>query len=350
MTTPNVQLLADKTSELSAHITNLHFEHNPGLEKRYGAEGKRRCHEDTVFHLNFLVEAMALNLPDIYINYTLWAVAMLKSRNISDTDLAQNLNFVQQAIREVLGSKFASTTKIYIDAAIEKLKERPGDSVSHITDDNPLKKEVAAYLGYLLAGKRREATVMISDLLTQGVSIKDIYRDIFQVSQYEVGRLWECNKITVAHEHYCTAATQQIISGLYPFIYSAKRSGKTLVACSISGELHELGIRMVTDFFEMDGWDTYYLGANMPDNELQEALIEYRADILALSVSLPIHLSKVAALIKKIRSHRDLANIKIMVGGYSFLTNLDLWKKVDADAFAQNAEQAIAKANEMVNQ
>ena len=37
-----------------------------------------------------------------------------------------------------------------------------------------------------------------------------------------------------------------------------------MVATCIGGELHEIGIRMVADFFEMEGWDTYYLGANTP--------------------------------------------------------------------------------------
>lgn len=349
MSALNVQLLAEKSSELANYITGLHFEHDPSLIKRYGAEGKQRCYEDAVFHLNFLVEALTMNLPDMYANYILWAAAMLKARNIPETDLKYNLDFVQQAIHEILGSRFSSATKEYVTAAKEKLKENTEESLSYITDDNPLKKEVLAYLEYLFQGKRREATLLITELIQQGISVKDIYQYIFQVSQYEVGRLWQCNKITVAHEHYCTAATQQIMSGLYQHIFSAPRKGKTLVACSISGELHEMGIRMVTDFLEMDGWDTYYLGANMPDNQLQESLKEYKADILALSVTLPIHVSKAASLIKKIRSNRDLTHLKIMVGGYPFLTNPDLWQRVAADAYAQNADHAITRANELVN-
>lgn len=350
MTASEIQLLNEKSGELASYITHLHFEHDPGLIERYGAEGKNRCYEDAVFHLNFLVEAMTLNFPDIYANYILWAAAVLKSRNIPETDLLHNLDFVEQAIHEILGHQFSSVTKEYVAAAKKNLKEIPEESLSYLTDDNPLKKEVDAYMEYLLQGKRREATLMITELIQKGVSIKDIYQFIFQVSQYEVGRLWQCNKITVAHEHYCTAATQQIMSGLYQHIFSAIRKEKTLVACSISGELHELGIRMVTDFFEIDGWDTYYLGANMPDNQLQGALTEYSADILALSVSFPIHVSKAASLIKKIRSNKDLTNLKIMVGGYPFLTNPDLWEKIGADAFAQNANQAITRANELVNQ
>ncbi|WP_373494285.1 B12-binding domain-containing protein [Aquiflexum sp.] len=346
----NVKLLAEKTSELANYITSLHFEHNPGLIKRYGTEGKHRCYEDAVFHLNFLAEALTMNLPDMYANYILWAAAMLKSRNIPESDLHHNLEFVQQAIHEILGTEFSITTKEYVDSAKEKLKEITEESISYISDDNPLKEEVAVYLKYLLQGKRREATILITELIEQGILIKDIYQFIFQVSQYEVGLLWQCNKITVAHEHYCTAATQQIMSGLYHHIFSATRKGKTLVACSITGELHELGIRMVTDFFEMEGWDTYYLGANMPDNQLQEALTEYKADVLALSVTLPTHVSKAASLIKKIRSNEDFNHLKIMVGGYPFITNPDLWKKVAADAYAQNANEAITRANDLVNQ
>ncbi|WP_373523524.1 B12-binding domain-containing protein [Aquiflexum sp.] len=273
-----------------------------------------------------------------------------ESRNIPETDLLHNLDFVQKAIHEILGIQFSSSTEEYVIAAKEKLKESTQESVSYFTENNPLKSEAIAYLEYLLDGKRREGTLLITELIQQDVSIKDIYQHIFQDSQYEVGRLWQCNKITVAHEHYCTAATQQIMSGLYQHIFSSTRKGKTLVACSITGELHELGIRMVTDFFEMDGWDTYYLGANMPDNQLMEALIEHKADILALSVSLPIHVSKAVTLIKKIRGNNDFANLKIMVGGYPFLNNMNLWKKVGADAFAKNANQAVAFANELVNQ
>lgn len=350
MTALNVQLLTEKSSELANLITNLHFDHDPGLIKRYGKEGKNRCFEDAVFHLNFLTEALTIGLPDMYSNYIVWAAAMLKSRNIPETDLLYNLDFVQQAITEILGSNFSAVTRKYVIAAKEKLKESVGENVSYINDSNPLKEEADIYLAYLLQGQRQEATLMITDLIQKSVPIKDIYQFIFQISQYEVGRLWQCNKITVAHEHYCTAATQQIMSGLYQHIFSIKRKGKILVACSISGELHELGIRMVTDFFEMDGWDTYYLGANMPANQLQDALKEYKADMLALSVSLPIHVSKASSLIKKIRNNVDLTNLKIMVGGYPFLTNPDLWKIVAADAYAQNANQAVIRANELVNQ
>lgn len=342
-----VKEIHEGSNELSDYISDLHFEHDPSLSVRYGPEGKNRCKQDAVFHLNFLAEALTMELPEMYANYILWAESMLKSRNIPDTDLLNNLNFVQKAIHEILGSDFSNVTKDYINIAKEKLLENRKEVSSFIIDENPLKDEVIMYLDYLLNGKRNEANRLIADLISKETSIKDIYQHIFQISQYEIGRLWQGNKITIAHEHYCTAATQQIMSGLYSHVFSTNRNGKTLVACSISGELHELGIRMVTDFFEMDGWDTYYLGANLPEDQLPIALKEYKADILALSVTLPIHLSKSIALINKLKSDDEFKNLKILVGGYPFIANPTLWKKVGADAYAQNADEAIKKANDL---
>jgi len=83
-----------------------------------------------------------------------------------------------------------------------------------------------------------------------GVPVKRIYLDVFQATQYEVGRLWQLNEVGVGEEHYCTAATQLIISQLYPQIFASEKGPNTLVATCVAGDLHELGARMVTDFFE----------------------------------------------------------------------------------------------------
>lgn len=122
-----------------------------------------------------------------------------------------------------------------------------------------------------------------------------------------------------------------------------------MVACSIAGELHEMGIRMVADIFEMEGWDTFYLGSNMPDKQLMEALIEYKADLLAISVTLPTHVSKSAQLIQQIRNKKEFTGLKILVGGYPFINNDGLWKKVGADGFENNANLAVLTAKKLVN-
>ena len=102
--------------------------------------------------------------------------------------------------------------------------------------------------------------------------MKDIYLQVFQRSQYEIGRLWQMNKLTMAQEHYCSAATQLIMSLLYPRIFDTKKIGARLVAACVQGDLHEIGLRIVSDFFEIEGWDTFYLGANTPTSGILDTL------------------------------------------------------------------------------
>jgi methanogenic corrinoid protein MtbC1 len=164
---------------------------------------------------------------------------------------------------------------------------------------------------------------------------------VFQPTQREVGRLWQINRVSVAQEHYCTAATQLIMSQLYPHIFGAPRIDRRLVATCVGGELHEIGIRMVADFFEMEGWDTYYLGANTPLEGVVETVVERQADTLGISATMTFHVREVIALIEGVRACEMGGRTKILVGGYPFNLSRDLWRQVGADGCALNAQEAV---------
>ncbi|PLX10427.1 MAG: hypothetical protein C0598_10415 [Marinilabiliales bacterium] len=205
------------------------------------------------------------------------------------------------------------------------------------------------YLNALLNKDRQSAEKLITDSLNNNVPIKDIYLSVFQPAQWEIGRLWQTNKITVAMEHYCTAATQFIMSRLYDHIFSTEKNGLSLVATSVSGELHELGIRMVSDFFEMEGWHTYYLGANSTKEGILDMIKECNADILAISATMYYHIPHVQELITYIRQHNESDKLKIMVGGKAFNMGKNLWKETKADIYALDAQAAIEKSTEILS-
>jgi methanogenic corrinoid protein MtbC1 len=212
----------------------------------------------------------------------------------------------------------------------------------------PLSDLATRYLAALLKGERHVASQLILNALESGTSIKEIYLQVFQPTQHELGRLWQMNRLTVAQEHYCTAATQLIMSQLYPYIFRTERIGRRLVATCVGGELHEIGVRMVADFFEMEGWDTYYLGANAPLEAIVQATAERQADALAISATMTFHISAVAALIAGVRAAGAGSQVKILVGGRPFNQSGDLWQTVGADGWARDAQEAIAAANRLV--
>ncbi|MDZ7755428.1 B12-binding domain-containing protein [Rhodohalobacter sp.] len=344
-----IRKLQSKKDELAVKITELHFKHHPELDKKYGEQGREKCREDAVYHLNYLIEALQIDSPELFHHYLEWAYNMLEARNIPIDDLVENIRYIRDVISGEFSADEAKMAISFLESGAEHLEKLEPEKESFLLPDQPLSNEALQYLNFLLSGNRDQAAQIIDQLVEKGTPVVDIYEHIFQATQYEVGALWQRNEITVAHEHYCTAATQLIMSRLYPQIFSGEKNGLKLIACSVASELHEIGIRMVSDFFEMDGWDTYYMGSNMPEAHLLESLREHDANLLAISVTLPIHISRVESIIRNVRDLPEFKDLKIMAGGYPFGIVPNLTEKVGADATAINARQAISKANAMVS-
>ena len=124
--------------------------------------------------------------------------------------------------------------------------------------------------------------------------------------------------------------------------------GTSAIAAGVGAELHGLGIRMVADFFEMDGWDTYYTGANTPARSILELAQVRKPDVVALSTTMSRYLPDVEYLIRSLRADRSTSGTKIIVGGYPFRIVPDLWKQIGADAVAGTADEAVAVADRLV--
>ena len=219
--------------------------------------------------------------------------------------------------------------------------------------DNKLLDLYEKYFNALYEGDRKTAARVIMEAADEGVDIRDIYLYVFQACQYKIGELWEKNKMSVAGEHYFSAATQLVMSQLYPKILNENfknTKGYKFVAASVSKELHEIGLRMVVDFLELDGWDTYYLGANTPSDAILQGIIDYNPHVVGLSTTMDYYIPEITTTIEKIRESKGEKELKIMVGGYPFIEDRGLWKKVGADAFAVNAKDAVKVANTLVEQ
>jgi methanogenic corrinoid protein MtbC1 len=216
--------------------------------------------------------------------------------------------------------------------------------------DAPLADLAQEYLRLLLQSERRKASSLILDAVEAGVKVKDVYLHVFQRTQHEIGRLWQMNRLTVAQEHYCTAATQLIMSQLYPHVFATERIGHRAVVACVGGELHELGARMVADFLEMEGWDAYYLGANTPADSVLRSLEDREAEILAVSATMTFHVSAVADLIAHVRTAEAYRATGILVGGYPFNLSPGLWRQVGAHGYAPDAQEAVTLAMRMVGE
>lgn len=204
------------------------------------------------------------------------------------------------------------------------------------------------YIAALRAGNRRAALTVVDEARADGLDIRTFYEGVLQPAQQEIGRLWQQNEITVADEHLATAITQVAMTRVYDELFDApRREGRTLIAACADTERHELGLRMICDLMEAEGWDTQYLGATVPIESLVAIVRERRPRVVALSASLTPHLARLQSAIDALRSELAPDAPLILVGGRLFTGDPSIGERIGADITATSASEAVRALEEL---
>ncbi|MFP4185359.1 MAG: B12-binding domain-containing protein [Thermoplasmata archaeon] len=177
-------------------------------------------------------------------------------------------------------------------------------------------KTYQEYLEKLLEGDKGGCTEIVESLLDEDIEIEDLYTHLIQRSMYEVGELWESGDISVATEHIATSITERILTQVYPEVLSSTRKGKSVIIACIANEYHQIGGRMVADIFEMAGWDSYFVGADTPIQDLLDLIEENEPNVVGFSLAMYFNLPELLEFIEKVRE--EYPNMKILVGGQAF--------------------------------
>ena len=332
---------------LPAVILADHFNHRPDMALSYSDHQKDNFQKDIAWILSFLAESIWAGQPALFKEFIVWLRTFLSSVNVPMKDVKESLELLKKRINESFTPEENEVINATLSPAI-KMVMTNDEKMSILSMENELTSSAQQYLEALLRGRRSDAMELVMKEVKEGVRVRDIYLNIFPPVQYEIGRLWQTNQINVAQEHYCTGATQLVMSQLYPYLFTGEKKGRKMVTACVPGELHEMGARMVTDFFEMEGWDTYYLGANLPSEGVIRFIRDIQPLFLAISATMTFHVSAVDEMIKRIREAQGLpADLKIIVGGYPFKIADRLWERVGADGYAANALDAINLADRL---
>ena len=326
-------------------ITDRTFAKRPDLQRKYGELGRKKCEDDTVYHLHYLSEAIATNDKGMFVNYIGWAKIMLYSRGIDPANLADNLESMAHVLQIKAPKNCRKLFAEFIRSATTKLGKLPYTLPSFIDPVDPLSELADSYLKALLLLNREAAISMVLQQLEMGLSIQDLFKHVIYPVQREVGRLWQENRITVLQEHYCTAATDLLITRLKHKSRGVPRGVTALAVCP-DGEEHSLGIKMFSDLLESDGWRVAYIGPKCPSIDVLHHVKVFSVDLVAISVATPLNLSKTKELITRLKSLEHPPSI--LVGGAAVNSNPELWKHLAADGAAFDVTDGIDMANSLV--
>ncbi len=205
---------------------------------------------------------------------------------------------------------------------------------------NPFYDELLVYLEKEDRGKSLE---YVLDKLSNGeIDIVSLYRDILARSLNEM----ECNEpeeVCIYNEHVRSSIIRTIIENCYPFVLKERKEkvgdekgDKVIVLCPPE-ELHEIGPRMVADFFTISGFDVTFIGANTPKKSILAAVSGIKPKYVAISVTNYYNLIATKRTIDDLRKVIPQGT-KIIVGGWAFSDNPSAYKEIGADKLLSTFE------------
>ncbi|MBP2296929.1 cobalamin B12-binding domain-containing protein [Azospirillum rugosum] len=336
---------------IDATMTKL-FRTRPIIPKALAEQVRASCTLDNTFHLAFLVNATAFDSPALFTGYTLWTRRVLASRGVQPADLAANLDCLTDAIAGLLPKPSAEAILPILAAARAALDDAPvlPDPDEPVGPD-ALDGLARRYFLSAMEGRTDQAIALVKRTFAQGLGLQEVCESIITPVQHEIGRLWELNRITVAEEHRCSAITQLAVAQLYPRIVTLRkqhRNGRSLVAASVGGDQHDLGLRLVCDRFGAAGWMTTYLGASVPMAGIVSMAAEARPDLLLLSVSMGMHLRSARTILRAIRAHPDTRDLPVLIGGQALAAAPGIADRLEGTAVAQDPASALDLANRLL--
>ncbi|PCE63050.1 MerR family transcriptional regulator [Sediminicola luteus] len=104
--------------------------------------------------------------------------------------------------------------------------------------------------------------------LARKMDFESLFEDCFMPLLSFIGRLWQTDSITPAHEHFISALIQRKLQVEIERLPRNENAPKTFALYLPEGELHELGLLYINYQLLKLGYRTVYLGANVPLNNL----------------------------------------------------------------------------------
>ncbi len=179
--------------------------------------------------------------------------------------------------------------------------------------DKATRRLSRAYQDALTVADAGGAGRVARQALGEGMGVAGLYQRVIAPAMWRIGELWEKGALSVADEHLATALTHQAMAGIYgPSLGHKARPGRILMA-AVEGERHALGLRMAADVIELAGYETIYLGADVPSADLLQAVAARSPDLVCLSATIPSSTPALDRAITEIR--RANPRLTVLFGG-----------------------------------
>ena len=195
--------------------------------------------------------------------------------------------------------------------------------------------------------QEEEALKIVEERLSAGEDALKILSDSRNAMEI-VGKRFENKEYFVPDLVYSGEILSEIAELVKPKVTRAaefERLGKVIIG-TVAGDIHDIGKNIVTFMLDINGFEVYDLGVDVPAQKFIEKAEETQAKIIGLSGLLTLAFESMKETIEVIRGAGLSGNVKIMIGGGQI--NDEVRQYTGADAYGADAMSAVSLAKKWI--
>jgi corrinoid protein of di/trimethylamine methyltransferase len=127
---------------------------------------------------------------------------------------------------------------------------------------------------------------------------------------------------------------------------SARETQGSVLACTVQGDIHDIGKRIVCTMLSANGFTVVDLGVNVKVDRFVEEIKTRKPDIVAMSALLTTTAPNQGKVIKLLAKEGIRGDYIVMVGGAP--TSAQWAKDIGADGYGENATEAVRVAVDLM--
>lgn len=201
----------------------------------------------------------------------------------------------------------------------------------------------------LLDGDEDMAAAVANQVLAEGISPLEIINEGFSAGMTEVGEGFAREEIPLPGVLVAAEAMTKAIEILEPHIPKdevVEPLGRAVIG-TVEGDIHDIGKRILCTILRVYGFEVTDLGRDVPINVFAEKTKELNADIVGSSALMTTTMIGQKLVEEELKKAGLRDKVKTMIGGAA--ATQDWADKIGADCYAEDANDAVPKAKELIN-
>ncbi len=206
------------------------------------------------------------------------------------------------------------------------------------------------YFTAVISGDRSTARELINELIDADCDASQILIKLVWPTAEQVHKLHRADQLSEMGHHFATRLMRHQVDQLQMRLVQTERRNKTVLLVSGPEEQEELYGQIACDLMEADGYDVYYAGGGIANDEIVAQVGQLNADILVVFGADAKTVPFTRMLIDRLHEIGVCPKLQINVGGGIFNRAEGLAEEIGADLWANDPLELVELMDESPEQ